>query len=115
MSGEEDKGSTILRRTLSAISWLYALWNVLLWAMATGLRAKPALDPRLLLFHGAVLGLAGTLLWKPRDGAGLSTLLAAGGSIAAVVFDLRSHSPEAAAIDGAYVLVAAALYFKSRA
>lgn len=54
------------------------------------------------------------MLWKPREGAGLMTALAAAGSVASVVFDLRSHNPEAAAVDGAYVFFAALLYYKSR-
>ena len=38
MSPDDDRNAAILRRTLSAISWLYALWSGLLGTMAMALR-----------------------------------------------------------------------------
>lgn len=113
---DDERDTTILRRTLGAVSWLYALWSGLLGATAMALRAQadPVVDPRLILLHAALLGLAGTLLWRPRAGSLHFTLLAAAGSIAFVILDLRRGNVPAALIDGAYVVVAAALLYKSR-
>lgn len=111
-----DRNAAILRRTLSAISWLYALWAGLLGVVAFGLRgsATTAFDPRFLLLHAAVLGMAGTMQWRPRRGHLLWTALAAAGSIAFVILDLRRGNVQAAAVDGGYILVAAALLYISR-
>jgi len=116
MVPDEDRNAAILRRTLSAISWLYALWSGLVGAMAMALRgsAEPAVDPRFILLHAALLGLAGTLQGRPRRGALLCTALAAAGSISFVILDLRRQNIGAALIDGAYVVVAAALLYNSR-
>ena len=106
----EERNAAILRRTLSAISLLYAIFNAglgcLTWAQGG--------VPRWMAGQGALLALAGVLLWKPRRGATLVTLLAAAGEMGFVVFDLRRQSPQAAVVDGLYVLVAAILLLKSR-
>jgi hypothetical protein len=109
-----ENNAAILRRTLSAVGWLYGLWTGLLGAAAWHVRAKVAVDPRLLLLHAALLGLSGALLWKPRRGATIVTLLAAAGSIGFVVFDLRVNGVQAALIDGAYPVLAAVLLHNSR-
>lgn len=116
MMPDEDRNAAVLRRTLSATSWLYALWSGLLGLTALGLRgaATPAFDPRFLLLHAAVLGLAGTMQWRPRRGHLLWTAVAAAGSIAFVIFDLRRGNLQAAVVDGGYILVAAALLYISR-
>jgi len=116
MSPEDDRNAAILRRTLSAISWLYALWNGLLGAMALAVRGSStlAVDPRFILLHAAVLGMAGTLQWRPRRGSILCTAIAAAGSIAFVILDLRQQNVAAALLDGAYVVFAAALLYNSR-
>ena len=114
-SGLQARNAAILRRTLSAVSWLYALWSGLLgfMAMAVG-GSEVAINPRFILLHAAVLGLAGTLQWHPRRGALLCTALAAAGSIGFVILDLRRGSAAAALADGGYVLVAAVLLYNSR-
>ena len=116
MTSDDERNAAILRRTLSAISWLYALWSGLLGGMAMALRqaAEPALDPRFILLHAALLGLAGALQWRRRRGAILCTALAAAGSISFVLLDLRRGSAQAALIDGSYVVLAAALLYISR-
>ena len=106
----------ILRRTLSRVSWLYALWSGFLGATAWGLlRGTEGLyDPRLVVLHAGLLGLAGALLWKPRRGSVIAVFLAAAGSIFFVSLDLGRHNVQAALVDGAYVVLAAALLCKSR-
>jgi uncharacterized membrane protein len=110
MAPDDERNAAILRRTLSAISWLYALWSGMLGAI-TGAGSLPA---KLLIAHGALLGMAGTLLWKPRRAAVPVTLLAAAGSIFFVLYDLKLGNSQAAFIDGGYVVVALALLYKSR-
>ena len=112
MAPEDPYNASILRRTLAALSWLYALWTALLGAAAWG--RVTVVDSRLLLLHAALFALAALLLWKPRRGAVVATLAAAAGSIFFVVLDLRRDSVEAALVDGGYALVAALLLYKSR-
>ena len=110
----EERNAIILRRTLAAASWLYALWTGLVAAVAWGRTTAGPHDAHLLLVHGALLALAGLLLWKPRRGALLAVLAAAAGSIFFVVLDLRRQSASSALVDGGYVLIAAVLLFNSR-
>ena len=114
MTPDDERNATILRRTLSAVSWLYALWSGLLGMMVVSAGGAPAVDPRLFFLHGALLGLAGTMQWRPLRGAILATALAAAGSMAFVILDLRRGSVPSALVDGGYVVVAAALLYKSR-
>lgn len=109
----EDRGAAIFRRTLSAVSVLFGLWSAMLGAVAWSRRDLAAVDPRLLFLHAGLFGLAGTLLWTPRRGALVFTLLACAGSLYFVWLDLRSRNLDAALIDGLYILVAAALLYKS--
>lgn len=109
----EDRNAIILRRTLSAISWLYAFWSLLLGVTAWG-KTHGLHDGRFIVLHAALLGLAGTLLWKPRRGAVACTLAAAAGSIFFVILDFRLGNTQAAIVDGAYAVFAAALLYKSR-
>jgi hypothetical protein len=111
----ERRNALILRRTLSAISWLYAVWTALFAAAALGRTTAVPYLPQLLLVQTALLAGAGVMLWKPRRGAVAAVLLAAAGSIFFVVLDLRRHSVDAAIVDGIYPVVAVALLIKSRA
>ena len=92
------------------------MWSGLLGVMALALRrsAEPAVDPRYILLHAALLGLAAVMQWRPRRGAVLVTALAAAGSIAFVILDVRRGNVQAALIDGSYVVVAATLLYNSR-
>jgi len=112
----EVRNAAILRRTLSAISWIYAFWSGLFAAMALAVRQPPQglYDMRLILVHSALLVLAGTLQWRPRRGALVATVLASAGSLFFVVLDLQRGHAETAFLDGAYVPLAAVLLFKSR-
>jgi hypothetical protein len=112
----EERNALILRRTLSAISWIYAFWSGLFAAMALSVQAPAGglYDARLILGHALLLGAAGIWQWKPRRGFLPVTLLAAAGSVFFVVLDLQRGHVETALIDGAYVPLAAVLLFKSR-
>jgi hypothetical protein len=110
----EDRNAIILRRTLGAISWLYALWTGLLATAAWGRTTAGTHDAQLLAAHAGLLALAAALLWKPRRGAVIAVLAAAAGSVYFVVLDLRRHSVSSALVDGAFVVLAAMLLYKSR-
>jgi len=116
MTPDEERNRAIVRRTLSAISGLYALWSGLVGGLAMLMRdSSPlALDPRFILLHAALLGLSGTMQWKPTRGYLLWTAVAAAGSIAFVVLDLRRGSISAAVLDGLYFVVAGPLLYISR-
>jgi hypothetical protein len=110
----EERNAIILRRTLSAASWLYALWTGLIATAAWGRTTAGPHDAQLLALHAALLALAGVLLWKPRRGALVAVLAAAAGSITFVVLDLERRSGSSALVDGAYVVLAAVLLYNSR-
>lgn len=106
-----DRNRFILRRTLSTISWITAAWSGLLGLFSWGVaRVHPLYHPAFLLGHTALLGLAGWALWRPRRGAWVWVMLAAAGSAYFVVLDLRRANYEAAAVDGAYIAVAAGIF-----
>jgi len=109
----EERNAIILRRTLGAASWLYALWTGLVAAAAWSHTTAGRHDAQFLAAHAVLLTLAGLLLWKPRRGAIVAVLAAAAGSIFFVVLDLRRHNAPSALVDGAYVVLAAALLYKS--
>jgi len=113
-NGSEERNALILRRTLSTVSWLYALWSGLIGATAWGRTTLGPYDPQLLVLHAGVLGAAGAMLWKPRRGAAVALFAAAAGSIFFVVLDVRRHNVQSAIVDGAYVALAIALWIKSR-
>jgi hypothetical protein len=110
----EERNAIILRRTLGAISWLYALWTGLFAAAAWGRTTAGPHDAKILAAHAVLLALAGLLLWKPRRGAILAALAASAGSLYFVVLDLRRHSGPSALVDGAYVVLAVLLLYNSR-
>jgi len=112
----EERNALILRRTLSAISWIYAFWSGLfaLMALAAGLRTQGPHDLHLILVHSAVLLLAGVLTWKPRRGALAAVLIACAGSLYFAGVDVHRDRLETALLDGAYVPLALLLLFKSR-
>ena len=113
-TSDADRNAAILRRTLSAVSWLYAVWTAMVGLATFGATTKGPYDAQLLLLHAVLLGGAGALLWKPRPAALVAALLAIAGSVFFVVLDLTRHTPEAAVVDGLYAVVAAALLVKSR-
>lgn len=110
----EERNALILRRTLGAVSWLYALWSGLFGFLALGQTSGGLYDPRLILVHAGLLALAAVLLWKPRRGAAAVTLLAAAGSLYFTTLDVLRHGPQAALIDGLYPALAVLLLYKSR-
>lgn len=112
----EQRNAFILRRTLSAISWIYAFWSALfaLLALAANLPTQGLYDPRYILGHAALLVLAGTWTWKPRRGYMVAVFLAAAGSLFFVGLDVQRSQYETALLDGAYVPLSLLLLFKSR-
>ena len=110
----EERNAVILRRTLSAVSWLYALWSGLFGVAALGQTTGGLYDPRYILLHAGLLALAAVLLWKPRRGAVVAALLAAAGSVFFTVLDVMRQGPQAALIDGLYPVIAVVLLYKSR-
>src|SRR5438477_404427 len=110
----KERNAIILRRTLVAVNWLYALWTGLIATAAWGRTTAGTHDAKLLAAHAALLALAGVLLWKPRCGATVAVLAAAAGSIYFVVLDLRRQGVASALVDGAYVVLAALLLYNSR-
>ena len=112
----EERNAFILRHTLCVVSWIYAFWNGLFGVMAANMPQKTEglYDARLILLHAGLLGLAGTLQWKPRRGALAATLTAIAGSIFFAGLDLQRHHLDTAFIDGAYAGIGGFLLFKSR-
>lgn len=111
----EERNRLILRRTLSAISWLVALWSTGLGLAILKLPRTDALyDPRLMMVHGGLLAGAGWLLWKPRAGAWIATAVAAAGSAYFVVLDLRHSHWQSALVDGLYIPLALGIFLATR-
>ena len=112
----EERNAFILRHTLCVVSWIYAFWTGLFGVLAANMPQKTEglYDPRLILLHAGLLGLAGTLQWKPRRGALVATLAAIAGSLFFAGLDLQRHHVETAFIDGAYAGLGSFLLFKSR-
>src|SRR5438105_11683754 len=98
----EARNAIILRRTLSAVSWLYALFYGMIGVTALGRPTVGRYDLQFLLIETLLMGIAGAMLWKPRRGAVLAALAAAASSIFFVAIDLRRHSFPSALVDGAY-------------
>lgn len=116
MITHEERNRIILRRTLSAIAWICALWTALLAAPLTGfgndeLRRKGWW----MIGHAALLATSGVGLWKPRRWAWIATALAGLGSLGFVTLDLFGRNPQAALVDGLFPLLAIAIYVQTRA
>jgi hypothetical protein len=111
----EARNRLTLRRTLSAVAWIWALWSA---ALGAPILALPNPDVRLrgwlLLGHAVLLGASGFGLWRPRRWGWGATLLAAlvGTGFAAVAF-LGGHA-DAGAIDALFPLCAAGIYLQAR-
>ncbi|HZE97811.1 MAG TPA: hypothetical protein VE981_12355 [Planctomycetota bacterium] len=118
MSGptHEERNALILRRTLSALCWIYAFWSGLFGVLALGLahHTEGPYDARLILAHAGLLVLAGALTWKPRRGAPAAVLLACAGSLVFIALDLQRRQWETAFMDGLFIPLALLLLIKSR-
>lgn len=106
MGPADDRERLILRRTLSAIAWLYAAWNFLLGlpvALTTSGELSAA-RPKAwwLVGHALLFGLAGLGLWGGRRWAWPAAFAAALASAAFVAIDVRSGNVDAAVVDGAW-------------
>ena len=117
----EERNRAILRRTLSAISHLYALFSGLLMGLSllTAAPTRPGIHGSrvigwMSLAHAVLYLAAGGMLWKPRRGAWLATLAAALGSLALAVLDLAGGRLGSIAPDGLYALVALAVFLQAR-
>lgn len=115
MISHEERNRIILRRTLSAVAWLCALWNALLAAPLTGWGSD---DVRrrgwLMLGHAVLLAASGVGLWRPRRWGWPATLVAALASLGFVSSDILGGHPWAGAVDGLFPALALALYMGSR-
>lgn len=112
----EERAVLVLRRTLSAICWIYAFWSGLFALMSWGheRETQGAYNAQSILIHAALLAVAGALTWKPRPGALAAVLVACAGSLFFVVLDLQRRQFETALMDGLFIPLALLLYFKSR-
>lgn len=115
MSPDDDRNRLILRRTLSAVSWIWAAWSGLLGAPIV---AIPESDVRLrgwlLLGHAALLAVAGAGLWKPRRWGWPATGLAALAGVGFAIAAFRSGHAEAGAVDALFPLCAAGIWLQTR-
>lgn len=119
MLPSDDRDRLILRRTLSAIAWLYAAWNLALGlpvAFATG-GDMSAARPKAwwLVGHAVLFSLAGLGLWGGRRWAWPAAFTAAAASIVFVALDMRSGNLDAAVVDGAWPALAVAIFLMVRA
>jgi hypothetical protein len=118
MSGptHEERSALILRRTLSAICWIYAFWSGLFALLSWGRERETqgAYNAQSILMHAGLLALAGALAWKPRPGALSALLVACAGSLFFVVLDLQRRQFETSLMDGLFIPLALFLHFKSR-
>lgn len=112
----EERGALVLRRTLSAICWIYAFWSGLFALLSWGREreTRGAYNSQSILIHAGLLALAGFLVWKPRPGALSALLVSCAGSLFFVVLDLQRRQFETALMDGIFIPLALVLYFKSR-
>lgn len=110
-AADHARNRLILRRTLSVVSWQYAVWSGILGLLKVQLALPQGWG---MVGHALLLGGAGFGLWRPRVWAWPATALAALGSIVWVAVDLRSGNLQAALVDGAYAAVALLLFASAR-
>lgn len=115
MSSDDARNRLILRRTLSAIAWIWALWSALL---GSPIVLFPDRDVRLrgwlLLGHAVLLAASGVGLWKPRRWGWPATGLAALVSTAFAIAAFRAGHSEAGAVDALFPLCAAGIGLMAR-
>ena len=117
----EERNRIILGRTLSAISHLYAAFSGLVMGLSLlaaaptrpGIHGSRAIG-WMSLSHGVLYLAAGWMLWRPRRGAWLVTLMAAAGSVALSALDFMGRRLESIPIDGLYAPVALAIFLQVR-
>jgi hypothetical protein len=116
----DPRNRLILRRTLSAISHLHAVWSALLgWGfLAVPPKGDGVLSSRwvgaLTLVHAAALFGAGWALWKPRRRAAALTLGAVALSFALMAQDGLGHRWQSLGTDGLYPIVALGILWETR-
>ena len=115
MISHEERNRFILRRTLSAVAWICALWSAALGAPLTGM---PKDDIRRLgwfmLGHATLLAASGWGLWKPRFWGKWATLAAVLGSTGFVAVDLLHRNAGAAAVDALFPALALWVLLRTR-
>lgn len=116
----EERNRFILRRTLSAISHLFAAWSLLFAYMVLAPRTtgEGLLSSRMTgvvtLGHALFLGAAGWALWRPRRGAWAWTGLAVAGSLAILALDLYGRRWNSLPVDLMYPLAAVMISLQLR-
>jgi len=111
----EERDRIILRRTLSAVAWICALWTAVLGAPLAGfgnddIRRKGWL----MLGHALLLAASGVGLWKPRVWGWPAALAATLGSLGFVGVDLLGRHWEAAWVDALFPLTAIVVFVLTR-
>jgi hypothetical protein len=116
----DERNRLILTRTLSAVSLLYAAYDLFFgWSLfliapkGEGIHGSRAIG-WISLALAALLAGAGGALWKPRRGAWPMTLGAALGTLSLAALDFLGRRPASGAIDGAYGLLALGLFLLLR-
>jgi hypothetical protein len=107
----DERNRLILRRTLSAVAWITALWSAVIGLLQVQLGWPGGW---LAAGHAVLLGLAGFGLWRPRVWGWGATALAALGSLLFVARDLKSGNVQAALVDGAFAAVALGIFLAAR-
>ena len=107
----DARNRLILRRTLSVVSWQFAVWSGVLGLMKVQLALPPG---RWMLAHAFLLAGAGFGLWRPRAWGGGAAALAAAGSFAWAGVDIHAGNLQAALVDGAYGAIALFVFLATR-
>ncbi len=116
---QEERNRLILVRTLGIVSWLYAAERTLVGLAllriegGEGILAPRTFGP-LSLAHAALLGVAGAALLPDRRWAWVPALGAAVGAASFAVLEGLNGIWTNAAVDAAYVLIAAVTLLKPR-
>ena len=114
MGPADDRDRLILRRTLSAIAWLYAIWNLALGlpVALSGAGALAASRPKAwwLVGHAVLFMASGLGLWKERRWAWPAAFAAAAASAVFVTLDVRKGNLDAAVVDGAWPALVFAIF-----
>lgn len=115
MISHEERNRIILRRTLSAVAWICALWTAALGAPLAGFGID---DIRrkgwLMLGHAVLLAVSGVGLWKPRAWGWPATLAATLASLGFVAVDLLGRHWETAWVDALFPLTATFVFVRTR-
>ncbi len=115
-----ERNRLVLRRTLGAVSYLYAAFGIVMGLALLGPRrvGSGLYDSRtfaaILIGHGIILAATGEALRASRGWAGALALLAAGGSAFLAVLDFGRGNWVNGGLDAAYVLITLGILLRTR-